>query len=148
MAFDPTQPTDTTKLRLIGDVIRPNWVAIQDGESTFKPTAINLDNRTVSVPAQVDPVAIADAYLLYCKEDVGGNPELYGINEASQVSQLTSGIPTITNQGNTFLPGGLTLAWGSGVYANNNTISPSGITTLYQAVITIDDSSGSPGSRA
>lgn len=147
MAFDTTQPTDTTKLRLVGNVIRPNWVAIQDGESTFKPIAINLNNRTVSGPTN-DPTAIANTFIVYSKEDAGGNPELYGINESSQVTQLTKGIPTITNQGHTFLAGGLILSWANGTFSNNDTITPSGITTLYQVVITIDDSSATPASRA
>lgn len=110
MAFDPAQPTDTTKLRLVGDVIRPNWVAIQDGESTFKPKAVNLNNRTVSGPTN-NPTAIADAFIQFCKDDSSGNAELFGINENSNVLQFTRGNPTLTTQGKLFLPGGLLVQW-------------------------------------
>ena len=70
MTWDPSQPTDTTKIRNLGIVIRPNWQAIEAADSSFKPVALNLDNRTPLGVAN-DPTAIADAYLLYCKDSFG-----------------------------------------------------------------------------
>ncbi len=148
MAFDPALPANSTKLRLAPGVIQDNWAAIEEGQSSFKPEAINLNNRTPLGGVPNDPTAIADTYITYCKDDTDGNPELFGINESSQISQLTKGVPTVSASGNTFLPGGLILSWASGSFNNNDTISPSGITTLYQVVITIDDSSATPASTA
>lgn len=88
MAFLATEPQDTTKIRNLGTVIRPNWSAIQTGDSTFKPYALNLIERT-SVPVAGDPTAIADTFIIYCKDDPDGNPEFFGIDAGSQVIQLT-----------------------------------------------------------
>lgn len=106
MAWDPTQPEDTTKLRNLGVVIRPNWAAIVGGDSTFKPQALNYANRTVAgVP--VDPTAVADTYITYAKTDAAGNTEMFAIDEDSNVIQLTKGVPIADTYSSTCLPGGL-----------------------------------------
>lgn len=107
-----TEPTDNTEIRNLGVVIRPNWVAIEEADATFLPKAINLNNRTVSGPTN-DPTAITNAFLMYCKEDTSGNPELFGINEASEILQFTKGLPTLATPGEIFLPGGLIMKWGT-----------------------------------
>lgn len=112
MAWDISEPQDTTKIRDLGTVIRPNWVAIDQAESTFTPIAFNFANRTPD-PAANDPAAIADTYILYCKDDSGGDPELFGIDESSNIIQFTNGAPTAANPGSVFLPGGLIMKWGS-----------------------------------
>lgn len=122
MAFDPSLPANSTKLRLAPGVIQDNWVAIQDGESTFKPKVVNLNNRTVSGPTD-DPTAIADAFLLYCKDDSAGNAELFGINESSQITQFTRGIPTYAIPGQVYLPGGLLVQWNSVSVASGATVT-------------------------
>lgn len=111
MAWVITEPTDTTKIRNLGIVIRPNWVAIQNADSTFKPLGLNFNDRTVA-GAPVDPTAIADAYIMYCKTDTAGNSELFGINETSGIIQFTRGVPTIGTSGSIFIPGGLIMKWG------------------------------------
>lgn len=88
MAWDITQPTNTTKIRNLGIVIRPNWQAIEEGDSTFKPQAFNLTDRTVA-GLPVNPTAIADAIVVYCKESTAGNSEFYVIDENSNVIQLS-----------------------------------------------------------
>lgn len=88
MAFDKTQPTDTTKIRNLGVVIRPNWVAIESAESTFRPYALNLQNRT-PLAVSNDPAAIADTSILYVKDDALGNPETFAIDGSSNIVQLT-----------------------------------------------------------
>lgn len=120
MAYDSTQPTNSTKIRNLGVVIRPNWVAIEQADSSFKPYAINFNNRT-ELEISVDPTAIANSYILYCKTDGAGNSELYGINPNSNVIQLTRGIPTISSNGGSNLPGGALFKWGSFSIANGAT---------------------------
>lgn len=144
MAFDPSLPADSTKLRLAPGVIQDNWVAIQDGETSFKPKAINLNNRTVSGPTD-DPTAIADTFILYCKNDAAGNAELYGINDNSNIIQMTKGAPTVAATGITFLAGGLLLAWGQS--STGTTVTITGMTTIYQVVATVRDTSGTPTDR-
>ena len=76
MVFEPANPTDTEELRRLGTVIRPNWVAIQQGEATFKPYSINFDNRTALVVAD-DPTAIADTFIFKMLARTGGNSFLF-----------------------------------------------------------------------
>lgn len=144
MAFDPSLPADSTKLRLAPGVIQDNWEAIEEGQSSFKPYAVNLNNRTpLAVPN--DPTGITDAYIMYCKDDGSGNAELFGRSENSDIIQFTQGSPTKSANGITFLPGGLYLAWGQDAANGNVTIT--GMTTIYQVVATVNDTSGTPTDR-
>jgi len=123
MAYDATQPTNTTKIRNLGTVIRPNWTAIENAESSFRPHAINFLNRTPTV-VPIDPAAIANTYILYCKQDAAGNPQIYGIDQNSRVTQISAAVsPLSAINGYTWLAGGMLLQWGkSGVIAGANTI--------------------------
>jgi len=132
MAWLITEPQDTTKIRDLGTVIRPNWVAIDQAESTFTPIAFNFANRTPD-PAPNDPAAIADAYILYCKDDSGGDPELFGIDESSNIIQFTNGAPTVAQNGFCFLPGGLFLQWGRGLIAGGGTTAAVVFPTAFSA---------------
>lgn len=113
MTFDKTQPTDTTKIRNLGTVIRPNWVAIEEAASSFKPRALNLDNRTVlGVP--VNPTAIANSMILFSKSDASGKTQLYTIDPDSHVTQISVAVaPLSSGNGYTWLPGGMLLQWGT-----------------------------------
>lgn len=122
MAFDPALPANSTKLRLAPGVIQDNWSAIEEAQSSFKPYAVNLNNRTPLGVAN-DPVAIADAYIAYCKDDAAGNPELFGINESSQITQLTRGVPTYAKPGQIYLAGGMLIQWNSVSVASGATIT-------------------------
>lgn len=122
MVWDITQPTDTTKIRNLGVVIRPNWQAIEQGGSTFKPIALNFNNRT-PLPDPNDPAAIAEAYILYCKDDSAGDPQLFGIDAASVVTQFTGGAPLLGNSGHVFLAGGILLQWFRATAADSATIT-------------------------
>ncbi len=88
MAWDTLQPTNTTKIRNLGVVIRPNWAAIQTADSSFTPDGLNFKNRTTAT-VPIDPAAIATAYIAYCKESAAGFPELYGVDASSNIVQLT-----------------------------------------------------------
>lgn len=90
MAFDKTQPTDTTKIRNLGVVIRPNWVAIEEGDSTFKPFAVNFQNRTPLAVGN-DPTTIADTSIFYVKDDGAGNPEAYIKDGSGNIMQISEG---------------------------------------------------------
>lgn len=119
MVYDATQPANATKIRNLGVVIRPNWVAIERAESSFKPYAINLANRTpLLVPN--DPAAIANSYIVYCKQDAAGNPQLYGIDQASRVTQISVNVSPVSGaNGYSWLAGGMLLQWGTG-HANGS----------------------------
>ncbi len=122
MAWDVAEPQDTTKIRSLGTVIRPNWTAIEQAESTFKPIALNFANRTPD-PAANDPTAIADTYIMYCKDDTGGDPELFGIDASSNIIQFTNGAPTLATQGEVFLPGGILMQWNRESIASGGTVT-------------------------
>lgn len=112
MPFDKSQPTNTTKIRNLGTVIRPNWDAIELGDASFKPIALNLANRTPAV-VPIDPAAIANVYQLYCKEDSHGNKQIYAEDPNAKIMQITnSATPVSAVHGYTWLPGGFLMQWG------------------------------------
>lgn len=112
MAFDRTQPTNNTKIRNLGNVIRPNWEAIEDADTTFKVKALNFANRT-ALGIAVNPTAIASTEILYSKSDASGNTQLYMIDPASRITQLSVSVaPLSAANGYTWLAGGMLLQWG------------------------------------
>ena len=113
MAWDITQPTNTTKLRNLGVVIRPNWSAIETADSTFIPEALNLADRTAGVIVPTDPAVIADTVILYSKQDGAGKPQAYAVDPDNVKTPLTGGSSTQTANGKLLLPNGMTLIWGS-----------------------------------
>lgn len=111
MSWDNMQPTNTTKIRNLGVVIRPNWAAIEQADPSFQPWATNLKDRT-EADLSANPPALDTAYTLFCKQDSEGNPELFGINSESDVTQFTRGAALNAPNGSSFLPGGLIFKWG------------------------------------
>jgi hypothetical protein len=132
MVFDKTQPTNTTKIRNLGVVIRPNWQAIEEADATFKPQAINFPNRTV-LGIAVDPPAIADTMVLYCKTNSGGNTVMYAKDPASRISQITGSVqPVRAVNGYTWLPGGMMMQWGL-AHANGSANTAIGFPIAFSA---------------
>lgn len=111
MSWDNMQPANTTKIRNLGVVIRPNWAAIEQADPSFQPWATNLKDRT-EADLSANPAALDTAYTLFCKQDSEGNPELFGINSKSAVTQLSRGAVLNAPNGSSFLPGGLIFKWG------------------------------------
>jgi len=90
MAFDKAEPQDTTKIRNLGIVIRPNWVAIEQGEDTFRPLSVNLQNRTPDAVAN-DPGTLADTSKVYVKDDGDGVPEAFIKDGSGNITQVSDG---------------------------------------------------------
>ncbi|MFO7881199.1 MAG: hypothetical protein R6U52_01515 [Kosmotogaceae bacterium] len=111
MTWDKTQPTDTTKLRNLGVVIRPNWEAIESADDTFIPHALNFTDRDAAGLAS-DPTAITDAMIAYSKQDADGDPQLYAIDPSSVVTKLTGGSQSAAAKGHLLFPGGIKINWG------------------------------------
>ena len=88
MAWDRTLPADTSKLRVSPGEMRNNWEAIEDADSSFKPEAINLIDRTASV-VPIDPVAVAGSVVLYSKQDAASKPQIFSIDPDSVITQIT-----------------------------------------------------------
>lgn len=105
MAFDSTQPTNTTKIRNLGVVIRPNWVAIQEADSSFLPYAVNLVDRTNASISPEDPATIAKSGITYSKQDSNGDTQVFCINSTdaggSQIYQLSGNRYTETTNSGT-----------------------------------------------
>ena len=105
MAWDLTQPTNTTKIRNLGTVIRPNWVAIAEADSSFLPYAINLVDRTNAAISPEDPATIAKSSIAYSKQDSNGDTQAYCINStdagSSQIYQLSGNRYTETTNSGT-----------------------------------------------
>lgn len=118
MAFDKSEPADTTKIRNLGVVIRPNWDAIEVADSTFRPYAVNFQNRT-PLGASNDPATIADTSIIYVKDDGAGNPELYSKDGSGNIIQMSEdgrmGGPSTNVKMNNFRFGSATVD-----YSRNN----------------------------
>lgn len=80
MVWDQTKPRNTEKIRDLGNVIRPNWKAIEENDTAVKATSLNqwvihlIDRSTIggaNTPARVDDVG-----MIYCKND-GAENELF-----------------------------------------------------------------------
>lgn len=113
MAFDKTQPQGSTKIRNLGDVITPNWDAIESADSTFLPQGLNLADRDSIGGLASTPTAIADAVIAFSKQDDAGKPQLFTIDPDSVISQLTGNLFTTASPGRLLLPNGFMLIWGT-----------------------------------
>ena len=124
MAFDKTLPTDSSKIRKLGEEIRPNWVAIEQAETTFVPIALNLKDRTEAGTVPEAAAQIDDAVVVYAKQDADTDVQLYATAKdnlgAVWIKQLTSGTAAIINPGlggaNDYgikTPFGITICWGN-----------------------------------
>ena len=82
MVWNKDLPADSTKIRDLGVVIRDNNTAIQTGDSTFQPQALNLiDRASVAPPISNVPATIALTNIVYSRLGaVSGLPEFYSIN--------------------------------------------------------------------
>ena len=153
MAFEKTEPTDTTKLRNLGTVIRPNWEAMVTADSTFMPEALNLADRTALGVAN-DPTALVDSVIAYSKQDGAGKPQAYTIDPDSVISQLTGGSTSSSVNGGTaggtikkvvIFVGTTKLILYSGTTgvitsaAGKTVVFPEAYTTIYTAVATAND---------
>ena len=130
MVFDKTQPQGSTKIRNLGDVITPNWDAIETGDSTFLPQALNLADRD-SLAIASDPTAIADSVILYSKQNAAGKPQAYAIDPDSVISPLTGGSFTEAASGHLLMPNGFKINWG--VIASNGSTA---VSTTFQSAFT------------
>jgi hypothetical protein len=132
MAFDKDSPADNILIRLLPKAIRDNFEAIQSGDPSFSKDLINLKKQGSN------PAAKADTYTLYAKE-IGGRTELFGINSSSNVLQMTKGAATVAAKGITSLNGGILIAWATENIASGQTISVTGLTTIFSVAIAVDD---------
>jgi len=126
MAWDKTQPTTATKLRLVPSVITPNWDALENGDVPY--VKLRLAEQASN------PSNVANVAYLYSKEDAAtGFTELFSINSngnatqltKSSVIQLTPTAPTLSSTGRVYLPGGLLIQWGvtAGTFDGGTTVS-------------------------
>lgn len=120
MAFDKSQPTNTTKIRNLGVVIRPNWDAIEEAQASLQLWGSNYVRRNGVAPSN-DPTAIANNVIVYAKNDSSGNAQLYAIDDASNVLQVTGGAPTKTANGEVFLTGAVYMKWGQFTFSGTST---------------------------
>lgn len=123
MAFDKTKPEDTEKIRHLGMVIRLNWEAIESGDSSFLPRALNLINRSTA-GVTPDPTVISNSVIVYSKSDSLGKPQLFSINPDAVITQLTGGGTDSSVQdlpGKLILANGIIFIWGRGTATSSFT---------------------------
>lgn len=150
MVWDKTEPTNSTKLRNLGIVIRPNWLAIEEADSSFQPDGLIMTDRTPLGVANDPTAAVSggtsrgNGYTLFCKQDASGDQQLYGIDPSSNIIQFTSGAPTLAATGRVFLPGGILMQWNTGPASSGGTVTfPVAFSaTPYYVNFTVTGSSG------
>lgn len=95
MAFDSSQPLSSTKIRDLATVIPANWTAILRADSSFVPYASNFANRntinTANPAIPINPVNLSDGFIIYCKQDGSGTPQLYFMTQTGVTTQITKG---------------------------------------------------------
>lgn len=138
MAWDNTQPTDNTKLRLAPALIRANWDALETGGVPFD--YLQLQEQATEYPG-VHP---ANTGFLYAKQS-GTTTEAFFENDAGTIKQLTGlqvasqAITGGTCYGIT-TPWGVKINWGSGQCAG-------GLATVTFAVAFADTNYGFTATR-
>ena len=130
MVWNTSEPQDTTKIRNLGNVIRPNWSAIEDpSDFSFQPDAFICTDRTPlgvandPSPAVDGGVSRGNGYSLYCKQNGSGDQQLYGIDPAGAIIQFTNGASTLATQGKVFIPGGILIQWDRVSAASGSTVN-------------------------
>jgi hypothetical protein len=125
MVWDRAEPTNTTKIRNLGTVIRPNWGAIEEGSSSFQPDALILTDRTPLLvgsdpsPAEEGGTSRGDGFTLYSKQDEEGDLGLFGIDPSGIITQFTSKEKTLGQTGYALIPPGFILQWGRDTLAGS-----------------------------
>lgn len=101
MVWDRTRPTNTERIQNLGNVIRPNWTAIEEAsnadadEDKLKIWAVNLVDRSQpvvtgpSTPARIgDNVGNnAEAGIIYCRNDDDNN-ELFFLDSQDPANEV------------------------------------------------------------
>ena len=132
MPFNAANPANGAKVRRIGTLIRPNWVAIEQASESdsddatpansnkFKYWGLNLFDRT-QIPAPTPPAdspKVDNSIVLYSKVDADTSyPELWTRHSNNDITQLTKGPANIapgafTSNGETSIYGGLIVKYG------------------------------------
>ena len=86
MAWNPALPSNTEKIRQLGIVIRPNWVAIEDAEADFRPHATNFIDRTAAA-LPIPPPLIAQTLIAYCAQS-GALQKMFTHDSSGNILQL------------------------------------------------------------
>lgn len=107
MSYDANQPADNAELRNGPSLIRNNFQAIEDGDSSFKNKIINLTEQGFN------PAILTDAFRLFSKE-VSGVTELFGLADdgGSGVAYQLTGNYTAAAKGHIILLDKILINWG------------------------------------
>lgn len=107
MAWNKNLPADATKIRNAPTDIQANWAAIEEGLPSLLLGSVNCVNRDdPAVSYASDPTALAEAVILYSKDDSTGDPQLYALRQLASgptnvIDQLTGNTITETTNGGT-----------------------------------------------
>lgn len=130
MPFNANNPSNSEKIRRLGIVIRPNWIALEQGSDSdsdntdpllsqkFKVWSTNFFDRS-DIPSapNADADRVYNSIVAYSKTDADTSlAELFVRHEDQSITQMTKGPANIApsgfaNAGETFLPGGLLLKY-------------------------------------
>lgn len=120
MAYKKTIPGPSDKLSSSQSDIKTNFEEIDNlikvDHATFGTTNEGKHDKA-SFPKQgAAPATLADEVVLYCKDDIDGNPSLFARKESNgdEVNLIPSGTSVShTTKGYEKFPSGLMMCWGS-----------------------------------
>ena len=124
MTYNPNIPKATDPLSQSQSEIKTNFSLIDSDTQGFGVDHVQLvagsnqgkHNQTTYREQTVDPTTIADEIKIWAKATAGGtrlylSPE--GDNPATNFYQFTGDNPIVNTNGETYLPGGVGIKWGS-----------------------------------
>ena len=146
MTFTPNIPTTGQSLGNTRDAIRNNFTNYNDVISVnhYAPNlAEQGKHKFIQMPEVAAPPATLPNEIGLYPKDVGGDARLFLRQENNGTEiQISGADPLIGTSGYTFLPGGITLQWGSEVKnGSTGTLTfPVAFTTVFQVVAAISQS--------
>lgn len=131
MTFNPNLPTDDTFITSVASILRSNFTAMSQGDTSFSPLVWNCS----SIENNPDPQATSTISRTFLKKDSYGNLNLFislPNSESGAFSQtlmppcsgsvsLSAGSLTLNYS---FLPGGWLIGFGTATGISNATIFP------------------------
>ena len=127
MTYDPNIPQPTDLISQSQSQIQTNFAQANTAfgiDHTAFDTVANQGKHKKSTYYEqaVDPTTLINEMAVYTK-DVSTITQLF-VRRASNgtVIQLTAGDPTASNEGQSFLPGGIIIKWGNNVTVSNGAL--------------------------
>lgn len=131
MTFNPNLPTDDTFITSVASILRSNFTAMSQGDTSFSPLVWNCS----SIENNPDPQSTSTISRTFLKKDSYGNLNLFislpnsqsGAFSQTLMPPCSSSVPITSGSltlNYSFLPGGWLIGFGTAMSVTNNAIFP------------------------